>query len=207
MLRFPPKIIFLEINRVNNIITWKRWRFADPRLLDRSPQPLCWHRTRLPSESGRSWEKLFLCNAVASVSPTPPGKRSRRGVTLHRQNLTPLPNIDGEQTLNLKELDDWGLNLLKDGPPPPVTGMKAGDEEERGPETGGSEPGSRRAFRPCCPAATRARDGSVFFPCFFPCGAQPRIDCQIKSVELFVGPGLRCVVRPDLEVPVEIHFF
>jgi hypothetical protein len=87
--------------------------------------------------------------------------------------------------------------------------MKAGDEEERGrkPSGGGSEPGSRRAFRPCCPAATRGRDGSVFFPCFFPCGAQPRIDCQIKSVELFVGPGLRCVVRPDLEVPVEIHFF
>jgi hypothetical protein len=24
MLKFPPKIIFLEINRVNNIITWKR---------------------------------------------------------------------------------------------------------------------------------------------------------------------------------------
>jgi hypothetical protein len=102
MLRFPPKIIFLEINRVNNIITWKRRRFAGPRLLDRSPQPLCWHRTRLPSESGRSWEKLFLCNAVASASPTPPGKRSRRGVTLHRQNLTPLPNINGEQTLDLK---------------------------------------------------------------------------------------------------------
>jgi hypothetical protein len=41
MLRFPPNIIFLEINRVNNIITWKRRRCAGPRLLDRSPQPLC----------------------------------------------------------------------------------------------------------------------------------------------------------------------
>jgi hypothetical protein len=37
MLRFPRKIIFLEINRVNNITTWKRRRCTDPRLLDRSP--------------------------------------------------------------------------------------------------------------------------------------------------------------------------
>jgi hypothetical protein len=40
MLRFPPKIIFLKINRVNNIITWERRRCVGPRLLDRSPQPL-----------------------------------------------------------------------------------------------------------------------------------------------------------------------
>jgi hypothetical protein len=41
MLRFPSKIIFLEINRVNNIIIWKRRRCVVPRLLDRSPQPHC----------------------------------------------------------------------------------------------------------------------------------------------------------------------
>jgi hypothetical protein len=37
MLRFLPKIILLEINRVNNIITWKRRRCASPRLLNMSP--------------------------------------------------------------------------------------------------------------------------------------------------------------------------
>jgi hypothetical protein len=42
MLRFPPKIIFLEINRVGNIITWRRRWCSCPRLLDRSPQPLRW---------------------------------------------------------------------------------------------------------------------------------------------------------------------
>jgi hypothetical protein len=96
MLRFLPKIIFLEINRVNNIITWRRRRRADPRLLDRSPQPLHWRWSRSPSENGRSWEKLFLCNTVASASPAPPGKPSRRGATLHRQNQTPPPSIGGE---------------------------------------------------------------------------------------------------------------
>jgi hypothetical protein len=101
MLRFPPKIIFLEINRVNNIITRKRRRCAGPRLLDRSPQPLRRCRSRSPSENGRSWEKLFLCNDVASASPTPLGKPSRRGATLHQQNLTPPPSIVGEQTLDL----------------------------------------------------------------------------------------------------------
>jgi hypothetical protein len=33
-LRFSPKIIFLEINRVNNIITWRRRRCTGPRLLN-----------------------------------------------------------------------------------------------------------------------------------------------------------------------------
>jgi hypothetical protein len=36
MLRFLPKIIFFEINRINNIIASKRRRCAGPRLLDRS---------------------------------------------------------------------------------------------------------------------------------------------------------------------------
>jgi hypothetical protein len=40
MLKFLPKIIFLEINMVNNIITRRRRRCAGPRLLDSSPQPL-----------------------------------------------------------------------------------------------------------------------------------------------------------------------
>jgi hypothetical protein len=88
-LKFSPKNIFLEINRVNNIITWRRRRCADPRLLNRSPQPLRWHRSRSPSENGRSWEKLFLYNVVTSASLTSSGKPNRRGATLHRQNLTP----------------------------------------------------------------------------------------------------------------------
>jgi hypothetical protein len=81
-LRFPPKSIFLEINRVNNIIT-------------------CWCRRRLPPENGRSWEKLFLCNVVASASLSPLRKPSHKGTMLLRQNLTPPPSIGGEQTLNL----------------------------------------------------------------------------------------------------------
>jgi hypothetical protein len=42
-LKFPPRIIFVKINRENNIITWQRRRCVGPRLLDRSPQPLRWH--------------------------------------------------------------------------------------------------------------------------------------------------------------------
>jgi hypothetical protein len=105
MLRFLPKIIFLEINRINNIIDWKRWRCADALLLDRSPQPLRWCRRRPPSETGRSWKKLFLCNTVASASPTPPGKPSHREATLLRQNQTPPPSINDEQTLDLDGLN------------------------------------------------------------------------------------------------------
>jgi hypothetical protein len=38
--RFPPKIIFLEINMINNIITLRRRQCAGPQLLNRSPQHL-----------------------------------------------------------------------------------------------------------------------------------------------------------------------
>jgi hypothetical protein len=40
----------------------------------------------------------------------PPGKPSRKGATLHQQNLAPPPSIGSEQTLNLS-----GLDLQKDG--------------------------------------------------------------------------------------------
>jgi hypothetical protein len=96
MLKFLAKIIFFEMNSVNNIITWRiRW-CAGPWLLDWSPHPLRWRRSRSPSENGRSWEKLFLRNTVSSSSPSPPIKPSHRGATLRWQNLTPPLSIGSE---------------------------------------------------------------------------------------------------------------
>jgi hypothetical protein len=74
---------------MNNIITWRRRQCVGPQLLNRSPQPLRWRRSRSLSGNGRSWKKLLLCNTVASASPTPPRKPSRREATLYRQNPKP----------------------------------------------------------------------------------------------------------------------
>jgi hypothetical protein len=83
---------------------------------------------------------------------------------LHRQNLTPPPSIGGKQTLNLEGLD-WGLDLLKDVPPPPATGLKDGDEEVRRPKTWLRQrwAGTRGAFRPCRLEATLGTVRSCIF--------------------------------------------
>jgi hypothetical protein len=63
MLRFPPKIIFLEVNRVNNIITWRRRWCAGPRLLDRSPSlsvDVGVDRHRRTEEAGRNYSSATL---------------------------------------------------------------------------------------------------------------------------------------------------
>jgi hypothetical protein len=52
------------------------------RLLDRSPQPIRRRRSRSPSENGTSGRNYS--SAIASASPAPPEKPSRRGATLHR---------------------------------------------------------------------------------------------------------------------------
>jgi hypothetical protein len=111
--RFPPRIIFFKINMVNNIIARRRWRCVGPRLLDSSLHPLCWRRSRLPSENRKKTRRNY-----SSATPSLPDRRCHQENQTaeeprSRQNLRDCPNTARTWSTDLRRPLQifWALNL------------------------------------------------------------------------------------------------